>query len=132
MIIVDTTVWIDYLRGSDNSHTRWLNREMPYRRIGLTDLIFCEVLQGIRESNLFSQIRDEMLQRFEIFEAGSRQLSITVAQNYRNLRDRGHTPRKTIDCIVATFCIEGGHELLHRDRDFDGFEHWLRLKVIHP
>jgi predicted nucleic acid-binding protein len=132
VVIVDTTVWIDYLRGSNDPRTHWLHREMPHQRIGLTDLIFCEVLQGIRDPDVFSQIRDDMLQRFVIFEAGSRELSIAAAQNYRTLRERGHTPRKTIDCLVATFCMEAGHELLHRDRDFDVFERMLDLKVVHP
>jgi len=132
MVIVDTTVWIDYLRGVMNPQTDWLDRQMPSQRIGLTDLILCEVLQGIREPTAFSQIRDELPRRFCVFATGGKDLAIAAAQNYRTLRERGHTVRKTIDCLIATFCIEAGHELLHRDRDFDPFESALGLRVIHP
>lgn len=132
MVIVDTTVWIDYLRGLENPQTDWLNRQMSSRRIGLTDLILCEVLQGIREPTAFSQIRDELLQRFYIFETGGSKLAIAAAQNYRALREHGYTVRKTIDCVIATFCLEAGHELLHRDRDFDVFENKLGMRVVHP
>ncbi len=131
MVIVDTTVWIDYLRGLENPQTDWLNRQMSSRRIGLTDLILCEVLQGIRQPTAFSQIRDELLQRFSIFETGGSKLAIAAAQNYQILRQHGHTVRKTIDCLIATFCLEAGHELLHRDRDFDAFEKELGLRVVH-
>jgi hypothetical protein len=132
MVIVDTTVWIDYLRGVMNPQTDWLDRQMPGQRIGLTDLILCEVLQGIREPKAFSQIRDELPRRFCVFETGGKDLAIAAAQNYRTLRERGDTVRKTIDCLIATFCIEAGHELLHRDRDFDAFERTLALQVVHP
>jgi predicted nucleic acid-binding protein len=67
-----------------------------------------------------------------VFGTGGTKVAIAAAQNYRALRTRGHTVRKTIDCIVATFCIEAAHELLHRDRDFDPFEEALGLRVIHP
>jgi len=130
MVIVDTTVWIDYLRGIENTQTEWLNRQMSGRRIGLTDLILCEVLQGIREPAAFSQIRDELLQRFCIFETGGSELAIAAAQNYRALREHGYTVRKTIDCLIATFCLRADHELLHRDRDFDPFESTLGLRVV--
>jgi hypothetical protein len=132
MVIVDTTVWIDYLRGIVNPQTDWLHRQMSSQRIGLTDLILCEVLQGIREPAAFSQIRDELPRRFHVFETGGKELAIAAAQNYRTLRERSHTVRKTIDCLIATFCIKAGHELLHRDRDFDAFEKALGLRVVHP
>lgn len=132
MVIVDTTVWIDYLRGSVNPHTDWLTDHISSARIGLTDLILCEVLQGIREPNIFDEIRDEMPRRFHVFDTGGQELAIFAAQNYRNLRARGITVRKTIDCWIATFCIGSGNELLHRDHDFDPFEDFLGLQVIHP
>src|SRR5580692_10865252 len=122
MVIVDTTVWIDYLRGIENPHTEWLVRQMRRRRMGLTDLILCEVLQGIRDHAEFAEVREELLQRFNVFDTGGGQIAVAAAQNYRTLRDRGHTVRKTIDCVIATFCLRAGHELLHRDRDFDVFE----------
>ena len=132
MVIVDTTVWIDYLRGVENLHTDWLHRRMPSQRIGLTDLILCEVLQGIRDPIVFSQIQGQLLSRFHIFDTGGRNLAVAAAHNYRALRERGHTVRKTVDCVIATFCLRMEHELLHRDRDFDPFEQMLGLKVVHP
>lgn len=131
MVIVDTTVWVDYLRGTDNPHTAWLARELSETRIGLTDLILCEVLQGVQEAAMFSRVRREML-TFEIFNTGGETMAIASAQNYRRLREQGHTVRKTIDCLIATFCLTQGHSLLHRDRDFDPFEEFLGLRVIHP
>jgi predicted nucleic acid-binding protein len=129
MVIVDTTVWIDYLRGGENPQTLWLDRHMTSQRLGVTDLILCEVLQGIREPATFSQVRDELL-RLQVFDTGGKELAIAAAQNYRTLRERGNTVRKTIDCMIATFCLRTGHELLHRDRDFDAFAKVLGLKVV--
>jgi predicted nucleic acid-binding protein len=131
MVIVDTTVWIDYLRGTENPETIWLDQELTRQRLGLTDLILCEVLQGIRDSALFAQVRDELL-TFHLFETGRKELAIASALNYRKLRDQGYTVRRTIDCLIATFCLQAGHELLHRDRDFDSFEKALGLRVVHP
>lgn len=131
MIIVDTTVWIDYLGGTVNSHTEWLDRELGVRPFGLTDLILCEVLQGIRTESAFTQVRRD-LSRFEIFDTGGEAIACAAARNYRKLRSHGHTVRKTIDCLIATFCLTGGHSLLHRDRDFDVFERYIGLQVVHP
>jgi predicted nucleic acid-binding protein len=72
------------------------------------------------------------MSRFEIFETGGEDLAVVSAQNYRLLRTHGHTVRKTIDCLIATFCLIQGHSLLHRDRDFDAYEKHLGLQVIHP
>ena len=130
MVIVDTTVWVDYLRGDDNPETRWLDRELQRQRLGLTDLILCEVLQGIRERRMFENVRTELL-KFEIFSNGGIDLAIAAAENYRVLRQRGVTVRKTIDCLIATFCLLEGHILLHRDRDYDAFEKLLELPVVH-
>jgi predicted nucleic acid-binding protein len=131
VIIVDTTVWVDYLRGKHNSETEWLEIEADRKRLGLTDLILCEVLQGVRSEQEFSQVRTE-LQKFELFETGGEELVITAATNFRIIRKKDRTVRKTIDCLIATFCLMKGHTLLHRDRDFDAFEHILGLHVIHP
>lgn len=130
MVIVDTTVWIDYLRGVQNPETAWLERELQLRRLGLTDLILCEVLQGIRDKNVFVRVRRELL-GFEVYDSGGREMAIAAAENYRALRQSGYTVHKTIDCLIATFCLRGGHELLHRDRDFDCFEKALGLRVVH-
>lgn len=131
MVIVDTTVWIDYLGGATNPHTSWLNRELTRQRLGLTDLILCEVLQGIRDDAAFTQVHHDLL-RFHVFSTGGIDLAVGSAQNYRSLRKRGITVRKTIDCLIATFCLDSRHSLLHRDQDYDPFEAHLGLQVIHP
>jgi predicted nucleic acid-binding protein len=129
VVIVDTTVWVDYLRGEQNAETNWLHRELDRQRLGLTDLILCEVLQGIREDARFAQVQRD-LRGFEVFETGGAELAVAAAQNFRWLRQQGHTVRKTIDCLIATFCLRGGHALLHRDRDYEAFEEELGLAVI--
>jgi predicted nucleic acid-binding protein len=130
MVIVDTTVWIDYLHAIENPETLWFDRELERRRMGLTDLILCEVLQGIRHERDFVQVQSELL-KFNIYRTGGSELAVAAAKNYRELRQSGYTVRKTIDCLIATFCLSGKHELLHRDRDFDCFEEMLGLKVVH-
>ena len=131
MVIVDTTVWVDYLQGAQNPETDWLNTELDRQRLGLTDIIFCEVLQGVRDDGAAKAVERKLL-KLEVFETGSVALARDAARNYRALRTRGHTVRKTIDCLIATFCLREQHSLLHRDRDFDPFEKFLDLFVIHP
>ncbi len=131
MVIVDTTVWVDYFRGESNPETEWLNRELTRQRLGLTDLILCEVLQGITDNRIFGQVEEE-LSAFQVFSSGGAPMAVASARNSRKLRSRGVTVRKTIDCVIATFCIETDQELLHRDRDFDLFESHLGLSVVHP
>jgi predicted nucleic acid-binding protein len=131
MVIVDTTVWIDYLGGVASAETAWLDREMGLQSLGMTDLILCEVLQGVRRDTSFHQIKHQLL-RYSIFNSGGADLAIASAANYRYLRARGITIRKLVDCVIATFCIENGHTLLHNDRDFEPFEQRLGLRVIHP
>ncbi len=131
MIIVDSTVWIDYLGGTANPHTEWLDRELSRQRLGLTDVILCEVLQGIQRDEDFARTRRDLL-HFEVFATGGEELAIATAKAYRLLRARGFTIRKTIDCLIGTFCLTEGHSLLHRDRDFDPFEQYLGLQVVHP
>ena len=131
MVIVDTTVWIDYLNGTSTAQTVWLDAELARQRLGLTDLILCEILQGVRDDQQAKQTRHELM-KFEVFEAGGVPLAIAAAQNYRLLRARGHTTRKTIDCWIATFCLTNDHALLHNERDYDPFEEFLSLRVVHP
>jgi hypothetical protein len=130
MVIVDTTVWIDYLRGVENPETAWLDRQLPRQRLGLTDFILCEVLQGIGDPTSFKRVRNQLL-KLHLFETGGVDLAIAAALNFQILRRRGFTVRKTIDCLIATFCLQTGHQLLHRDRDFDVFENALKLAIVH-
>ncbi len=131
MIIVDTTVWVDYLRGTRTPHADWLEVQLTSERLGLTDLILCEVLQGITTDSQFDAVQEQLLE-LEVFETGTVGLAVEAALNYRRLRATGRTVRKTIDCLIATFCLVEGHTLLHNDRDYDPFENVLGLKVVHP
>jgi predicted nucleic acid-binding protein len=131
MIIVDTTVWLDYLRGTSSSHAEWLDRNLVAERLGLTDLILYEVLQGVVNDAHCDAVQKE-LQRFEVYETGTIELAIEAAKNYCRLRAAGRTVRKTIACLIATFCLIEGHTLLHNDRDYDPFEEHLGLRVVHP
>ena len=131
MVIVDTTVWVDYFQGVRNAETDWLNTELDRQRFALTDIILCEVLQGVR-NDLAAKEVETALTKCEVFDTGGVALAREAARNYRTLRSGGHTVRKTIDCLIATFCLRGQYSLLHRDRDFDPFERFLDLSVIHP
>jgi predicted nucleic acid-binding protein len=89
------------------------------------------VLQGVRDDVVAKDVERRLL-HLEVFDTGGVALAREAARNYRALRSRGHTVRKTIDCLIATFCLREQHSLLHRDRDFDPFEKVLKLSVIHP
>jgi predicted nucleic acid-binding protein len=131
MVIVDTTVWIDYFRAISNPETEWLDDELGRRRLGLTDVILCEVLQGVRDEHTADDVERQLL-KLQVFQSGGVELARDAARNYRLLRSRGRTVRKTIDCLIATFCLREQHALLHRDRDFAPFEQLLELTVVHP
>ena len=131
VVVVDTSVWVDYFRDIRSPQTDWVDRVMDRQRIGTLDLVLCEVLQGIPREAEFQEARRQLLE-FELLDAGGQYLAIDCARNYRTLRAQGITIRKTIDCIIATYCIRHGHSLLHNDRDFDPFESCLGLRVVHP
>lgn len=129
MILVDSSVWIDYFNGTPSAETDLLDRLMGARELLVGDLILAEVLQGFRSE---SEAR-RALERFAAFEfraMGGLEVVIEAAGNYRLLRRKGVTVRTTIDTLIATFCMIEGHELLHCDRDFDPFERHLGLRVI--
>jgi predicted nucleic acid-binding protein len=130
MILVDASVWIDYLNGVANSQTDWLNENLSSQRLSLTDITLCEVLQGVKDRAQMARVK-QYLMAFQIWTTGGTDLALAAADNYRALRDQGITVRKTIDCWIAAFCIREGHSLLHHDRDFNGFEQHLGLKVVH-
>ena len=131
MIIIDTTVWIDYFRGAHSPHADWLEANLVSERLGLTDLILCEVLQGITVPAEFDAVLME-LSRFMVFATGGIQVAVAAVRNYRQLRTEGRTVRGTVDLLIATFCLLEGHALLHNDRNYDSFETLLGLKVVHP
>jgi predicted nucleic acid-binding protein len=129
VVIVDTTVWIDYLRGTSTPQVTWLEIAIEHQRLGLLDVMLCEVLQGVRDEQQLDEVR-QVLSRFAILTTGGVTLAIAAARNYLVLRRQGRTVRKTIDCLIATFCLIHDYTLLHNDRDFDPFEKFLGLSVL--
>jgi predicted nucleic acid-binding protein len=131
MLVVDSTVWIDYFNGVANPQTDFLDKIVDQTTILIGDLILAEVLQGFHADADFEKAR-RTLGRFMQTEMVNPKLVLQSARNYRQLRSKGVTVRKTIDSLIATYCIENGHELLHNDSDFDGYEKILNLQVVHP
>jgi hypothetical protein len=129
MLVVDSTVWVDYFNGLKNPQTDRLHQILDQVPILVGDLILAEVLQGFREEADFVAAR-HALGKFLQVGMVSADLTIQSARNYRLLRRKGVTVRKTIDGLIATWCIENGHELLHNDGDFDGYERHLGLQVV--
>lgn len=126
MILVDSSVWIDYFRGVVTPHTNRLDTLLGVELIGIPDVVLTEVLQGVaRDRNFDTALR--ILTSLTVVEVGGRDTAIQAARNFRLLRARGVTIRKTIDTLIATRCIEGGFALLHNDRDFDPFVEYLGL-----
>ncbi len=131
MLVVDSTVWIDYFNGKVTPQTDYLDRAFSEELILVGDLILAETLQGFRTDRDFKRAM-AALEKFEQQSMLSPALAVQSAKNYRTLRKKGVTVRKTIDCLIATFCIAEKHTLLHCDNDYSGFEKHLGLKVVHP
>lgn len=129
MWIVDSSVWIDYLSGVSTPQTDLLDMSLGHQAMGVGDIILCEVLQGFRHERDF-EIAKELLLRFPVYTFGGAEIAIKSAQNYRFLRRKGITIRKTVDCLIATFVIENRFSLLHNDHDFDPFEIHLGLDTV--
>ena len=128
MIVVDTSAWIDYLHGVGVAHTDRLDRDLQSRRIIIGDLIIAELLQGVKREKEYRIVR-QMIDNLEYRDFVGKEIAIKTAENYRFLRSKGVTVRKTIDVIIATFCIENNFSLIHNDRDFDALEEHLGLSV---
>lgn len=128
MILVDSSVWIDYFRGNITRQTDLLDDLLDREAAAIGDLILTEVLQGFPDERDFQQAA-RLLSSLVIVELGGQEIAIQAAKNFRALRTRGVSIRKTIDTIIATRCIEDGFELLHNDRDFDPFAKYLGLMV---
>jgi predicted nucleic acid-binding protein len=129
MLLVDSTVWIDYFNGQVTSQTNYLDQALAHEPILVGDLILVEVLQGFRSDADFESARQALF-RFEQVSLVTPTLALQAARHYRTLRKQGLTVRKTIDCLIATYCLENGHVLLHSDADFDAFEQHLGLVVV--
>lgn len=131
MILVDSSVWIDYFRGKARPHTDTLDGLLGSEPLAIGDLILTEVLQGFGSEREFNRAR-KLLTSLEIVELGGELVAIQAARNFRRLRGLGITVRKTIDTVIATRCIVSDHALLHNDRDFDAFEKHLGLRCVIP
>ncbi len=129
MILVDSSVWIDYFNGNKTLQTDWLDSSMGNTPIIMGDLILTEVLQGFQRDKDYKTARDLLL-RIPFMPMGGQDVALESAANYRLLRRKGITVRKTIDVMIGTFCIHYQLPLLHDDRDFDPMVKYLGLKVI--
>ena len=129
MILVDSSVWIDYFRGTITPQTERLDALLGREPLAIGDLILTEVLQGCDDEREFDKVR-KLLTSLDIVELGGRDVAIQAARNVVALRKLGVTVRKTIDTVIATRCIESGYELLHDDRDFEPFATHLGLRVV--
>ena len=132
MILVDSSVWIDYFRGDSNAHTRQLDEwlEQPVFEVVVADLVLYEVLRGFGQDHAFQTAHDFLLELPSV-EIGGMDNALLAAQHYRALCARGFTIRSPIDVLLASYCITHGHTLLHRDADFDVIETLRGLKAWH-
>jgi predicted nucleic acid-binding protein len=129
LILVDSSVWIDYFRGRITPHTERLDNLLGTEPLFIGDLILAEVLQGFVREEDFNRAR-RLLASLTVVELCGPEIAIRAARNFRLLRAAGVTVRKTIDSIIATRCIESGYDLLHNDRDFDPFVKYLGLRAV--
>jgi len=128
-VVVDTTVWIDFFKGTKTQQTQILETIVRRGEAAIGDIILSEVLQGVVDDKEFRSLKRRFAD-FPIYPMIGRRLAVDSAVNYRKLRAKGITIRKTVDCWIATFCIARRVPLLHDDRDFDPFEKHLGLKVV--
>ena len=129
MILVDSSVWVDYFKGVINPYTDKLDSLLGHEDLAIGDLILAEVLQGFSDERAFREAQ-KMLTALIVVELGGTEIAIQAARNFILLRGLGITVRKTIDTFIATRCIEGRYLLLHNDRGFDPFVKHLGLRVV--
>ncbi len=129
MILVDSSVWVDYLRGTPTVQTDKLDELLGTVPLAVGDLILTEVLQGCGTDKEFNEVR-RLLLNLTVVPLGGQEVAIEAARNFRRLRALGLTVRKTIDTVIATRCILDKLQLLHSDRDFDAFEKHLGLRCV--
>ena len=129
MILVDSSVWIDYFNGRVTSQTQKLDALLGDEPLAIGDLILTEVLQGFTDEREF-RMAETLLTSLTIVEMCGMEIAIQAAKNFRLLRTHGVTVRKTIDTVIATRCIQSGYDLLHNDRDFDPFVKHLGLRAV--
>ena len=127
MIFVDSSVWVDYFNGIQSAETNYLDGLLGTEPVGLGDLVLIEVLQGFQRDRDYA-IAKGLLTSLAIFTLGGQGMAIKSADNFRLLRKKGITVRKTIDVLIATYCINKNLPLLHSDKDFDSFQKYLKLR----
>jgi hypothetical protein len=128
MILVDSSVWIDFFRGTSTPEAERLDRLLGSEPLLVGDLILTEVLQGFSNERDFNQAK-KLMAALDVVDIGGHDIAIQAARNFRTLRSRGVTIRKTIDTLIATRCIESDYALLYSDRDFDPFVEHLGLRL---
>ena len=128
MVVVDTTVWIDYIHGLDAPHTNALDYELQHNQVITGDLLITEFLQGFRDDKDYKAAK-EIMDSLIYCDMLGKEIAIKSADNYRFLRKQGITIRRTADIIIGTFCIEHDLPLLHNDRDFEPMEKYLGLRI---
>ena len=126
MIFVDSSVWVDYFNGRQSAETDYLDSLLGKNPIAIGDLVLIEVLQGFKNDSDYNTAR-KLLTSLTVFTLGGQKTALKSADNFRLLRKRGVTVRKTIDALIATFCIENKLSLLHSDKDFEPFHEHLKL-----
>jgi predicted nucleic acid-binding protein len=129
VIVVDSSVWIDFLNGRNAPHVRRLRAILGAEEVIVGDLMLCEVLQGLDSEREAREVED-LLRRFEIVPMAGEAIAIVAARNFRSLRKRGITIRKTIDLLIGTWCIENRRPLLHNDSDFGPMARHLGLMEV--
>ena len=129
MILVDSSVWIDYFRAIETPQVERLDAALGSELVAIGDLMLAEVLQGFTSDRDFDQAL-EMLGAIDSIEIGGHEIAVLAARNFRTLRGRGVTVRKTIDTLIATRCIHDRLPLLYSDRDFDPFVEHLGLTDV--
>ena len=129
MILVDSSVWVDYLRGNETKQAARLDSLLGVEPLAVGDLILAEVLQGTITERDFKEVM-RLMGSLDVVQLGGYAVAVQAARNFRALREKGITVRKTIDCIIATRCIMDGMTLLHSDRDFDPFVAHLGLRSV--
>ncbi len=129
MILVDSSVWIDYFNGTKTAQTDWLDLSLGSTPIIMGDLILTEVLQGFQNQKEFESAKDLLL-GMPFMPMVGREIALKSVENYRFLRRKGITARKTMDILIGTFCIHYRLPLLHDDKDFEPMVNFLGLKTI--
>ncbi|MDZ7692126.1 MAG: PIN domain nuclease [Balneolaceae bacterium] len=128
MILVDTSVWIDYFNGIENKQTESLDRILSEQSLLVGDIILTEILQGFDSDKEF-RLAKQALDPLDCVHLGGKSLAIKAASNFRFLRSKGVTIRKTVDMLIGSWCIEHEVELLHNDKDFDQIATQLPLQI---